>query len=338
MYNFIRMNKFIKKINWITLTLLLVLFFTNQFVYAQNAFEIRNFNLDEAKTLFVINGNNNDNYLIYKEGYLSNPSRYFVDIENAVLTCESASLEVFEEGLTNITIAQFSNKPDVVRVVFTADDTKRLEKISIRNLKNSIIFKLGKITTNSTYFSATYQDKHLDSLNKAFSSHSKSNAQNTLSGQPINIDGISEPVIEIANLADTNKIISKFSSNEKIESKVKESLSQNIITTVKIKNNQVMLSGAGILSVKKPFTLNNPSRIVFDIANAVPANFEILNEFDLKNKDKIKIGQFDDETIRIVVNTKIPNNYRAIISPDMQSIIIADSIGLDLSDFPDTTS
>ena len=98
--------------------------------------------------------------------------------------------------------------------------------------------------------------------------------------------------------------------------------SKYILTNILETSSGLVFTGVGNVKLSRPFILKNPIRIVFDMQNATAQYKELYGEHKLPNGDSIKIGQFNDETLRFVVTTETPVNYKSFISPDLQSIYI----------------
>ncbi len=60
--------------------------------------------------------------------------------------------------------------------------------------------------------------------------------------------------------------------------------------------------------------LDNPRRLVFDIPDSVISSDVLLQPISLKNGDFIRIGQFNNDTVRIVLESNRPDLYKTIIS------------------------
>ncbi len=126
----------------------------------------------------------------------------------------------------------------------------------------------------------------------------------------------------------------------------KQPYSQNInssdkkfsINRIKFSDNSLTISGTGNINIKQPFVLQNPSRIVFDMPNSKVSSGDFLKSFNLSNKDTVRIGQFNPDTVRITIDTAKPEIYRQIISPDLQTLIIAHKDFVNISDMPDSKS
>lgn len=68
------------------------------------------------------------------------------------------------------------------------------------------------------------------------------------------------------------------------------------------------------LRIKNRFTLTAPSRLVLDIENAVLRNRALLAPISTGSEDirQIRVGQFDDKTVRLVIEGNEPEQFEAI--------------------------
>ena len=98
--------------------------------------------------------------------------------------------------------------------------------------------------------------------------------------------------------------------------------SKYILTNISETSSGLLFSGVGNVKLSRPFILKDPIRIVFDMQNATAQYKDLYGEHKLSNGDSIKIGQFNDETLRFVVTTDTPVLYKSFISPDLQSLYI----------------
>ena len=109
-----------------------------------------------------------------------------------------------------------------------------------------------------------------------------------------------------------------------------------VIKSVDVNQNQVILSGLGNIGVREPFILENPSRVIFDIPNSSLASKNLYKSVRLRNKDVIRVGEVEETITRVVVETKTPENYISIVSPDLQSLIITPKNYTDFSSLPNS--
>lgn len=287
--------------------ILLLVFLLSAFALAEEeTFVINDVLADNAgKMLFISSKNQNQN-IEYEITKLSEPERMVLDIKNAVLKSESGkkSLSLNNENFKEeIRIAQFSTEPNVVRAVFTAESPEALEKIKIATYKNAIIVKFDDIKPAKDSATSIYRDR--------------SSAKLT-SPQEITIDD------------------SESDNKAAVLSAIKVKVPNNIvINNIEQRDNRVLLSGRGVISIVEPFVLEAPTRIIFDITDAVLDSPELIKEYTLKNNDTLRIAQFDTRTVRIVIESAEPSQYTYVISPDLQSVIISPKGELSYAEFPD---
>ena len=96
------------------------------------------------------------------------------------------------------------------------------------------------------------------------------------------------------------------------------------ITKINYRDNQLIIGALSSLRIKEPFILQGPTRLVVDIPNAVVSDKNLLTPITVgeNNVDVIRIGQFDDSTVRIVIETDTPNRLSPIYGADQQTLFI----------------
>lgn len=80
-----------------------------------------------------------------------------------------------------------------------------------------------------------------------------------------------------------------------------------------------ILNGYGSYTLIKSVYLTNPARVAFDIKNAT-VNPMLRNKDITLDKDTIKIGQFDNNTARVVITSATPKIYVPVVFGDSQKI------------------
>lgn len=263
--------------------------------FAQEAYKFTSVNMDNSAKFLIISSKQDLSGLSLKQQQLTNPNRLFVDLDDAVLTTPKQSFLLKNNHLQNIKVAQFSSHPKVVRIVFAADDKLTLDKIRVLKNKNSLIFKMSEPESQNNYFSTIYSDEK-------WSNHTKTEYSKTFVMKEIEEKLISADV-DYCNYDVNNKYS---------------------ITSADIKNGHIVINGIGVLSMKQPFILNNPSRIIFDIPDSQVSKEISAKDYKLNATDSLKIGQFEQNTVRIVVTTPNPQKYKSIITPDLQNLIIVE--------------
>jgi len=264
---------------------------------------------DKSGKLLFIGGEKNQAFVTYKTVRLTDPDRLVVDIENAILKDEDGKLSVNinnEKIGEAVRIAQFSTNPDTVRVVIAVKDKEILDKTKITSYRNGLAVEFEEVKLSNLSSPSIYRDK---------------NKKETAP--------VEEITVKETEASDKGVILSK----------IKEQIPNNIvINNIKYYDNRILLSGTGIISVGEPFVLDSPNRVIFDIADAVLNSSDLIGTIELKNKDCVRVAQFDTKTIRLVIESTIPEKYTYAISPDLQSIIIAPKQELSFAEFPDNNA
>ena len=87
----------------------------------------------------------------------------------------------------------------------------------------------------------------------------------------------------------------------------------------------LVIIGLGNYILSKPIYLSSPSRVAYDVYNAV-VNPTIRNkEISFGNNSTIKIGQFDKSTARIVLTDNHPERFLPVVYGDMQKLVFFDT-------------
>jgi len=289
-------------------------------VSAKSQFVIKQIIPDMAGKLILVTGTGNQN-VEFKTIKLSNPDRLVIDINNAMLLGSKKIININNEDIKNLRIAQFSSDPDVVRLVLTANTNDILKKIKIRKNQNTILLDLNELKPANIAENPLYKDRE------------------TPQDSDENITAQTEILVNL----DINKINNAKSPSDQEKEALLKSLQDKIDHNIVLKNikhfgNRVIISGTGILSITEPMILENPRRLAFDIPESTLKSHELMQPISLRNGDFLRIGQFDDRTVRVVVETQRPEIYKTIISPDMQSLIIAPENEVSFLEFPDSNS
>lgn len=77
------------------------------------------------------------------------------------------------------------------------------------------------------------------------------------------------------------------------------------------------------LKVKNRFVLTEPNRLVLDIGNAVLASKNLMNPIDGRTDDvrQIRVGQFDETTVRIVIEAQTPELFESVYMGSDRSLL-----------------
>ncbi|HSA07084.1 MAG TPA: N-acetylmuramoyl-L-alanine amidase [Candidatus Gastranaerophilales bacterium] len=330
-----------KVINFlIPLTFIIFLTLSNSAFSAGADFVIKYVTPDKAgKSLFIGGIKKNPQTKVkYKTLRLTNPHRLVVDIENAIFVKNQKTYKSNNLNLKNdIKIAQYSTYPYVVRVVFTADSIKTLNDIKINSNKNNITFEFAEVKLAPIALSSVFKDRNIPKEPEEIKKPEIITFQQVPTNKTLN----NQNVIELNNEKTVITLTPTPQADKKAEllNDIKEKSEYNIIlNNIENIDNRILISGAGIISLTEPFILSQPDRIIFDIPDAALNSTDLIKTVYLKNNDTARIAQFDSKTVRIVIESSMPDKYTTLFSPDLQSIIISPKEEVSFAEFPDNLS
>lgn len=295
------------------LLLLLILFITYLFAfasqtYAEDLYKFTNANFDTSNSIIVLSAQDTaDNFLNQNIKLVKVENKVYFDIDNAITTFPKQDW-IFNTGnIREIKINQFSVNPCKVRVVINYDNGFNPDNIKLSRIKNNIIIKLKNgIIADNEYFHNTYRDEH--------SSSSDFYEYLTVTS-PIEqqLDNITGQIQDAFNV----KTEQAFAQKElKLNTKY-------YLNNISIRQNGILLNGFGSVTIERPMILQNPSRIVYDLPNALVDTKLRNKEFRINDTETVKIGQFSVNKARIVISTDAVADYIPIYSEDNQSLILA---------------
>jgi len=209
--------------------------------------------------------------------------------------------------------AGFSQEP--IRAYIDLEDCVFPENKKILEFKNKPINKvaIAQFSTHPNKVRLVFYSNSVENLKKI--KLIKNGNALTFKLQEFNYGGYSIPIVFSDLLPKQYKNL-KANTNNNIQ------FSKYILTAAYQTQAGVLLSGVGNVKLSRPFILTNPIRIVFDMQNATVLSKDLYQEYKLNNGDTIKIGQFNTDTLRFVVTTNNPVDYKSYISPDLQSVFI----------------
>ena len=265
---------------------------------------------------------------------LSNPNRIYFDIKDAVLIGEKQQL-IFEKSIIKeIRLAQFETNPTkIVRAVITFEEDFDTSKVKLMNVNGNIIVKISNLGLSNDYFNIIYDENASlqpysnITVNSQFVQKVEIPAQGIIKAPESVMDDI-QRAFENSTLAN--------SDGKTYDSTVSVDLSSNLKLRTKYyinkylpQNGGLLVSGLGQLTASKMFYLSDPDRAVIDLPNTFIVrnirNKELPLCPDNSCSDTAKIGQFERDTARIVINSEKAKNYLPIYSQDSQSLFLIDS-------------
>lgn len=281
-----------------TLGITSVIYDNSSSIVTINSFDNTDFNFSSQPKLYVVQDEN----------------KAYFDINSAILKCPVQDLVLSKGDIKEIVVSQFSTNPNIVRVVISYKQGFNPANIQLKKLNNTLFVRLKNPTISNYYFQQVYEDV------------AKSGIFET--------SGVQSPVT-VANSNLVGQINSAFKLGQTTDDKnyvlVKKDLLLNskfYIDNLTFKSNNVVITGFGSLTVTKPMHLSNPSRVAFDIPNAI-VNPAIRNkDFKFNQTESVKIGQFDKNTARIVITSSTPSRYIPVIYGDGERLVIVDKLNV----------
>ena len=265
---------------------------------------------------------------------LEDPNRVYFDLPDTILTIPKTSWTMLNSSLKEVKIAQTSTNPDVVRVVITSDND--LSKIVVMQLPSGFLIRYNTDIASNDYLSQFYRD----TTESPFDYYEKTSYIDTSILQAKNSEkNLINKVDETLNKI--NSALSNTSSNNQqtLEKNVIPIPAQNLtvsnnvsriktkyyLNRLDIKRGNILISGIGSASLEKVKVLSDPNRVVFDMPNAVLNPALRNNEYKLSETESVRLGQFEQSKVRIVITTNDTSKYKPIFSQDMQGILFAHS-------------
>lgn len=323
------------------------------FIQKAQAFEllkINSVNFDNSDNLIFITmlaAEKNPNAEV-KTKLMENPKRVYFDIENAILTMPNKTFELKNSKILQFRLSQFTISPHIVRGVIYLSEGDNPDGIKVFRFNNNIIIKYNNEPNQASYFNQVYFEKPLTPTlyEKTRIQEEERQEQPKLAVPPnvrqdslnVDLDMFDQIQKAIEGDAPTQKNQVKpqgAASSVENSERTQRLWSKYYVNRVDVKQGNVLLNGAGLVSFENPVYLVNPNRIVFDLPNTVVSPQYRNREIKISDTEFLKIGQFEPAKARLVISTDQPQKYRLIYSFDLQSFLIAHDdriIGLKLFD------
>lgn len=264
---------------------------------AINSFDSEPFTLQAPPKLFIV----------------EDEHKAYFDINSAILKCPRQDLVINSSDIQEVVASQFSTNPNIVRFVISYKDGFNPRNIQLKVLNNTLFISFRHPSMENFYFQHIYSEANIDEL-----------------FEPASIQ-IPVPVTSDNVLGQINSAFNTADSQDRGYILVKKDLqmkSKYYLDNVNFKNNSIIITGVGSYTISKPMYLSNPSRVVYDVTNAVVNNAIRNKEIKFNQSDSIKIGQFNRNTARIVITTATPDVYVPILYSDTQRLVFIDKLNI----------
>lgn len=276
---------------------------------------------------------------------LSNPNRIYFDINDAVLIGGKQHLVFDKSNIKEIKLAQFDTNPNIVRTVITFEEDFDTSKIKLVNIDGNVLVKIHDPAINNDYFNNIYTE--CPSLQEYSSIIVNSQVVQKVPVQEAPIKAPENVMDDIKRAFSDSTLQS--SDGETYSSIVAVDISSALKLRTKYyinqyipKNGGLLVSGLGQISTEKMFYLTSPTRAVIDSPDTYLdksiRNKEVQLCPDGSCKDTAKIGQFEHNKARIVINSERADKYLPIYSQDMQSLFLIDTEKLNHTSLTPTVS
>lgn len=279
---------------------------------------INSVTFDDSGNFFSINSGDSENYSLEvnpKLFIVEDENKAFFDLPNAVLKSSKQNLVIKSDCVNEIIVSQHSANPNIVRVVIHYNPEYNPRNIKLKRVNETFFVTFKNPTISNYYFQEIYNES---GVKEQFESTE-----------------IQPKIIGMQNIF--KEINASFSDNGNQNSAQNDE--QNFILTnkdlylqskyyindINFKGSMPVIIGLGNYILSKPIYLSSPSRVAYDVYNAV-VNPSIRNkEISFGNNSTIKIGQFDKSTARIVLTDNHPERYVPVIYGDMQKLVFFDT-------------
>ncbi|MBR1977438.1 N-acetylmuramoyl-L-alanine amidase, partial [bacterium] len=241
-----------------------------------------------------------------KKGVLTEPLRVYFDIEGATLSMPNKTWNIPWGKINEMKISQFQKAPDVVRLVLNIPEGKKPDDYNLIPSYNQLILKYSPKITEAKNLIDIYknsEDKgYIETLKKITESTGK------------------EETLQTKEITNHGAISSDF-----------------YLDTIDKIDKGLIFNGAGQVTIKNIMKLQDPKRLVVDLENArvnpdlISKNFILeapkgsfgdIVSGQIGGRDILRVGQFDPNTIRIVIQGAGALEYRFVTSFDMQKIFL----------------
>ena len=285
---------------------------------AADFLKINSINFDNSDSIIFLGTSGKEDLtdVNIKKMVLTEPDRIFFDIENAVITFPNSAYELKNSKLKQVKIAQNSTEPNIVRIVILNSPNYNSSQIKVLKIKQNIIIKLNNDSPTQQYLTQIYKETAESAIEYFEKAVAISEGKQT---KPTESDEIFNKVQQ-AFKEDSQELV-----RPNIEQKQARLKSRFFLDKISPRNGNILISGIGVINVEKPFILNEPSRVVFDLPNTIVLQELRDKEFRLSDNETVKIGQFTPSKARIVIKTNNPNAFRPIYSTNLQTLLIANS-------------
>ncbi len=270
------------------------------------------------------------------KGTLLNPNRVFFDISGATLTTPQKTWNFKNSNLEEVKVSQFSLNPNIVRVVVRYGQNKNPQNFDLIDRNGQLILKYANTFVEGSSWETVYRNFE-DKTQLVF----EGTKGELVVAAPVEIPvsdssssgALTIPETNLSRVFEKNASLSDASALER-ERKLTSKFFAAKATSI---GGGIMLSGVGNVNLKPAISLEEPTRLVIDIPNATlaqnlrnrtllfsaPTTTQTTAGETVEQRDVLRLGQFDKNTVRMVIQGNGAKEYRTVIAPDLQNLFIA---------------
>ena len=273
------------------------------------ALEINSITYDNSGAILSINSFDTFDYQTNTKPivrFVPEEQKLYFDLQPAKLKGSGKDYVINSDGIEEISIAQFSQNPETVRVVIKYNDKFNPANICLKRINNTFFVRFKQTIISNYYFQEIYKESGTQEIYEP-----------TTINQKI-----------IGAKTTFNQINSAFNTNSANDGDIILTPKDQILKTkyyidsISFRGAMPVISGTGAYTLSKPIYLTSPSRVAFDIKNAVVNPVFRNKDIPFGTNDSIKIGQFNQNTARIVITTPNPENYIPVLYGDAQRLAL----------------
>ncbi len=280
------MKNFMK---FIAIFILFFQFAANSFAGSNFSYKVEDLIIDNSDKVVFVKAKGNLTKKV-KAFTITPPNRFVVDIEDAGLIGSKKNYKVQNSDyIDNISLAQFSNDPNTVRIVFNLKEGAPLNNFKVMtDNKNNIAIKYqNKIIDNSIQYKFYTINGDQDKSNKLH--NTKATVEYPQGGDKFDL---------------TPKIQTKFFLNK---------VNQN--------SSGIILKGIGSISLQQTIYKENEASVIMD-STLISTKLADKTYTIPQSSATLTIEKLGDKKAKLILKGENLKDYRFVISPDGQNLFI----------------
>ncbi len=266
---------------------------------------------------------------------LPSPYRLLVDIPNAQVIGSQKVFNIQQNGIDRVELTDhYSPFYTAVRAIVYVNDSRTLSHLTPGFEGNVLKVNLEGVATTAAALSAP-----LPATAGPVASNSVAGlaavppSGGNIRLKPLKGNHAAQPLPPVINPV-AALALEKLVPVPPVQSAAKNSFSVlgtpvpagvTVVEDVFYKENRLYIKGTTgtDLHVKNRFTLTAPTRLVLDLENAVLSNRAQLAPINGGNEafQQIRLGQFDDKTVRVVIQSNLPDQFESIYPGSDRSML-----------------